>query len=110
MATRNRTLIFRRYRDALKSVRAPASSPMASTSSGGGGGGGGPVIELVNASLLHPNRSYTPLSTEDPGNSRSPTLPLSLSLYLARARSLLCLVAEKMLEKFSILIFCSEMK
>ena len=87
MATRNRTLIFRRYRDALKSVRAPASSPMASTSSGGGGGGG-PVIELVNASLLHPNRSYTPLSTEDPGNSRSLTLPLSLSLSLSRARAL----------------------
>uniref|UniRef100_A0A2N9IWA6 Syntaxin N-terminal domain-containing protein n=1 Tax=Fagus sylvatica TaxID=28930 RepID=A0A2N9IWA6_FAGSY len=76
MATRNRTLIFRRYRDALKSVRAPASSPMASTSSGGGGGG--PVIELVNASLLHPNRSYTPLSTEDPGNSSKGALTVGL--------------------------------
>lgn len=76
MATRNRTLIFRRYRDALKSVRAPASSPMASTSSGGGGGG--PVIELVNASLLHPNRCYTPLSTEDPGNSSKGALTVGL--------------------------------
>ncbi|KAB1202180.1 Syntaxin-43 [Morella rubra] len=65
MAMRNRTLIFRRYRDALKSVRVPASSPSPSTSSGGG-----PVIELVNTSLLNPNRSYSPLSTEDPGNSR----------------------------------------
>lgn len=64
MAMRNRTLIFRRYRDALKSVRVPASSPSPSTSSGGG-----PVIELVNTSLLNPNRSYSPLSTEDPGNS-----------------------------------------
>ena len=63
-------MIFRKYRDALKTVRAPTSSSPASTSSGGGRGNG-PVIEMVNASLLHPNRSYTPLSTEDPGNSRS---------------------------------------
>ena len=62
---RNRTLIFRKYRDALKSVRIPVSSSAAATSSGGG-----PVIEMVSTSLLHPNRSYTPLSTEDPGNSR----------------------------------------
>ncbi|XP_038716758.1 syntaxin-43-like isoform X2 [Tripterygium wilfordii] len=66
MATRNRTLIFRRYRDALKSVRVPASSSAPSTSSGGGG----PVIEMVSTSLLNPNRSYAPLSTEDPGNVR----------------------------------------
>lgn len=65
MATRNRTLLFKKYRDALKSVRVPSSS-MASTRSGGGG----PVIELVNTSLLNQNRSYAPLSTEDPGNSR----------------------------------------
>ncbi|CAI0551624.1 unnamed protein product [Linum tenue] len=58
MATRNRTLIFRKYRDALKSVRIPT-----------GGRGGGPVIELANTSFLNPNRSYAPLSTEDPGNS-----------------------------------------
>ena len=70
MASRNRTVIFRKYRDALNTVRAPTSSSPASTSSGGGRGNG-PVIEMVNASLLHPNRSYTPLSTEDPGNSRS---------------------------------------
>jgi len=68
MATRNRTLIFRKYRDALKSVRVPSSlSPSTSSS---GGGGGGPVIELASTSLLNPNRKYTPLSTEDPGNSR----------------------------------------
>jgi len=65
MATRNRTLIFRKYRDALKSVRAPSSSSPPSTSSPGG-----PVIELVSTSLLNPNRSYAPLSTDDPGGSR----------------------------------------
>ncbi|XP_062003189.1 syntaxin-43 isoform X2 [Rosa rugosa] len=65
MATRNRTLLYRKYRDALKTVRSPVgSSASASTSSGAGG----PVIEL--SSLMHKNRSYAPLSTEDPGNSR----------------------------------------
>lgn len=57
MATRNRTALFRKYRDALRQVRAPSPS-----SSGGGGGGGGPVIELATVSLLNP---YTPLSTKD---------------------------------------------
>jgi syntaxin 16 len=74
MATRNRTLIFRRYRDALKSVRVPSSYAAAAPSTGSSGG---PVIELVNASLLNPNRSYAPLSTEDPGNWRSLSLSLS---------------------------------
>ncbi|XVE63105.1 hypothetical protein DITRI_Ditri06bG0173000 [Diplodiscus trichospermus] len=70
MATRNRTLLFRKYRDALKSVRIPVSSSAASTSSAAArSSGGGPVIEMVSSSLLKPNRSYTPLSTEDPGNS-----------------------------------------
>lgn len=63
-------MIFRKYRDALKTVRAPTSS--------GGGRGNGPVIEMVNASLLHPNRSYTPLSTEDPGNSSKGALTVGL--------------------------------
>ncbi|KAK4491356.1 hypothetical protein RD792_002093 [Penstemon davidsonii] len=62
MATRNRTILYRKYRDALKSVRVTPSSS---------GSGGGPVIELSTTSLLNPNRSYTPLSTtEDPGTSR----------------------------------------
>ncbi|RYQ90079.1 hypothetical protein Ahy_B09g096365 isoform E [Arachis hypogaea] len=70
MATRNRTLLFRKHRDALKSVRAPSSSSLPSTSSAGGrGGAAGPVIELVSTSLLNPNRSYAPLSTDDPGSS-----------------------------------------
>ncbi|CAN6581870.1 unnamed protein product [Malus baccata var. baccata] len=61
MATRNRTLVYRKYRDALKSVRAPTSSSASSS-----GAGGGPVIELVSTSLLNPNRNYAPLSTDDP--------------------------------------------
>ncbi|EYU37250.1 hypothetical protein ABFS83_02G094300 [Erythranthe nasuta] len=65
MATRNRTILYRRYRDALKSVRVPAGSSPSSS-----GGGGGAVIELSTTSLLNPNRSYAPLSTEDPGTSR----------------------------------------
>uniref|UniRef100_A0A2P2JTI6 Uncharacterized protein MANES_09G174700 n=1 Tax=Rhizophora mucronata TaxID=61149 RepID=A0A2P2JTI6_RHIMU len=77
MASRNRTLIFRKYRDALKSVRVPASSsvsqPFASTSSTGG-----PVIELVSTSLLNSNRSYAPLSTEDPGNSSKGVITVGL--------------------------------
>ncbi|XP_007031091.2 PREDICTED: syntaxin-43 [Theobroma cacao] len=80
MATRNRTLIFRKYRDALKSVRVPASSSSASASSAvaGTSSGGGPVIEMVSASLLHPNRSYAPLSTEDPGNSSKGAVTVGL--------------------------------
>ncbi|XP_030474491.2 syntaxin-43-like isoform X2 [Syzygium oleosum] len=65
MATRNRTQIFRKYRDALKSVRAPAGSSPGTSSSGAG-----PVIEMVSTSLLNQHRSYAPLSTEDPGSAR----------------------------------------
>lgn len=62
MATRNRTVLFRKHRDAVKSVRAPLSSSAS--------GSGGPVIEMT--SLLRSNRSsYAPLSTEDPGPSSS---------------------------------------
>ncbi|KAF2307291.1 hypothetical protein GH714_026130 [Hevea brasiliensis] len=75
MATRNRTILFRKYRDALKSVRVPASSSthLATSKSSGGG----PVIELVSTSLLQ-NRSYAPLSTEDPGNSSKGALTVGL--------------------------------
>ncbi|XP_058213978.1 syntaxin-43-like isoform X2 [Rhododendron vialii] len=66
MATRNRSILFRKYRDALKSVRVPSDSLPSSSSNRGGG----PVIELSTTSLLNPNRSYAPLSTEDPGASR----------------------------------------
>jgi len=62
MATRNRTVEFRKHRDAVKSVRAPLSSSASASSTG-------PVIEM--ASLLPSNRSsYAPLSTEDPSTSR----------------------------------------
>ena len=74
MATRNRTLLYRKYRDALKTVRAPTSSAASTSTSSGGG----PVIELVSTSLLHPNRSYAPLSTEDPGNSSKGALTVGL--------------------------------
>ncbi|KAE8733396.1 Syntaxin-43 [Hibiscus syriacus] len=78
MATRNRTLLFRKYRDALKSVRIPTSSPASSSATRSSGGG--PVIEMVSTSLLHPNRSYTPLSTEDPGNSSKGTNAVTVGL------------------------------
>ncbi|XAR49177.1 hypothetical protein NMG60_11032277 [Bertholletia excelsa] len=76
MATRNRTILFRKYRDALKSVRAPSgSSPSPASPSLTSGG---PVIELSTASLLNPNRSYAPLSTEDPGSSSGGALTVGL--------------------------------
>ncbi|KAL5135726.1 Syntaxin-43 [Glycine soja] len=61
MATRNRTLEFRKHRDAVKSVRAPLSSSASS-----------PVIEMVTTSLLLSNRSsYAPLSTQEHAPSTS---------------------------------------
>ncbi|KAF3454571.1 hypothetical protein FNV43_RR05019 [Rhamnella rubrinervis] len=78
MATRNRTLIYRKYRDALKSVRVPSSSSPTSSSPSTSSGAGGPVIELVTTSLLKQNRSYAPLSTEDPGNSSKGALTVGL--------------------------------
>lgn len=77
MASRNRTLLYRKYRDALKSVRVPVSSSL-SSSTPSTSSGGGPVIELVSTSLLNPNRSYVPLSTEDPGNSSKGALTVGL--------------------------------
>ncbi|XP_077227435.1 tlg2p-like protein a isoform X1 [Tasmannia lanceolata] len=65
MAMRNRTLLYTTYRDVVRNVRSTTNSSSSSYSPGG------PVIELATASLLHPNRSYAPLSSEDPGNSRS---------------------------------------
>ncbi|KAK7396930.1 hypothetical protein VNO78_18093 [Psophocarpus tetragonolobus] len=66
MATRNRTVEFRKHRDAVKSVRAPLSSSASAST--------GPVIEMVTTSLLSSksNRSsYAPLSTEEPSPSTS---------------------------------------
>ncbi|KAG8094073.1 hypothetical protein GUJ93_ZPchr0012g19230 [Zizania palustris] len=64
MATRNRTPLYRKYRDALRHVRAPAGAPSSSSSSGGG-----PVIEM--ASLLRSDRPYAALSTDDPSTASS---------------------------------------
>ncbi|PSS28848.1 Syntaxin-41 like [Actinidia chinensis var. chinensis] len=70
MATRNRTILYRKYRDALKSVRVPSGSSPSSS--------GGPVIEMSSTSLLNPNRSYAPLSTEDPGSFSKGALTVGL--------------------------------
>ncbi|VVA96600.1 unnamed protein product [Arabis nemorensis] len=102
MATRNRTLLFRKYRNSLRSVRAPLSSSSSSTvtemnSLTGAKSGIGPVIEMASTSLLNPNRTYTPVSTEDPGNSRG-TITVGLppdwvdvseeiSVYIQRGRT-----------------------
>ncbi|CAK9169002.1 unnamed protein product [Ilex paraguariensis] len=79
MATRNRTFLYRKYRDALKSVRVPTGSSPSSSSSGG------PVIELATTTLLNQNRSYAPLSTEDPGTSRTQSLHSTRLILHARA-------------------------
>ncbi|XP_061968551.1 tlg2p-like protein a [Populus nigra] len=64
MATRNRTVVYKKHRDEVKNVRAPLSSSLPGSS--------GPVIEMVSASFLRSQHSsYTPLSTEDPGPSSS---------------------------------------
>ncbi|XP_020878697.1 syntaxin-41 isoform X2 [Arabidopsis lyrata subsp. lyrata] len=75
MATRNRTLLFRKYRNSLRSVRAPLSS---SSLTGTRSGGVGPVIEMATTSLLNPNRSYAPVSTEDPGTSSKGAITVGL--------------------------------
>ncbi|KAL6339540.1 hypothetical protein AAG906_034625 [Vitis piasezkii] len=68
MATMNRTVVFRKHRDAVNSVRAPA-----------GASSGGAVIEMASTSLFHSNRSsYTPLSTEDPGPSSKDAFTVGL--------------------------------
>ncbi|KAL1826952.1 hypothetical protein DCAR_0206064 [Daucus carota subsp. sativus] len=66
MATRNRTLLFKKYRDSLKTGRAPAPRSA------------GPVIEMATTSLMNPNKSYAPLSTEDPGTSSRGALTVGL--------------------------------
>ncbi|GMP63850.1 hypothetical protein CsSME_00025370 [Camellia sinensis var. sinensis] len=76
MASRNRTILYRKYRDALKSVRVPSGSSTSFSSPSSHSGG--PVIELSTSSLLNPNRSYAPLSTEDPGASSRGALTAGL--------------------------------
>ncbi|GMI79367.1 syntaxin of plants 41 [Hibiscus trionum] len=69
MATRNRSWLFNKYRDALKGARAPTSSSAAATVKLKASSGGAPAIQMASNSLLHSKRSYAALSTEDPGNS-----------------------------------------
>ncbi|XP_010522812.1 PREDICTED: syntaxin-42 [Tarenaya hassleriana] len=72
MATRNRTAMYRKHRDACKSARAPLSLSASDSSTG-------PVIEMVNGSFLRSNRSsYAPLSTDDTGPSSSDAFTIGL--------------------------------
>ncbi|XP_076958251.1 tlg2p-like protein a [Bidens hawaiensis] len=102
MATRNRTFIFWRYRDALKSVRAPTSGRSHAAASSGGGG---PVIEMSNATPFKQTRSYAPVSTNDPGTSTVGTQTVGLppawvdvseeiSSYIQRARDKMAQLAK----------------
>ena len=76
--------MYRRHRDAVKSVRAPLFSSAS--------GSGGPVIEM--ASLLGSNRSsYAPLSTEDPGPSRYAFFVVNFFLFIIFL-FLVCLVRK----------------
>ncbi|CAH2054961.1 unnamed protein product, partial [Thlaspi arvense] len=69
-------LTERKYRNSLRSVRAPLTEK---DSLPGAKSGIGPVIEMASTSLLHPNRTYAPVSTEDPGNSsRGGTITVGL--------------------------------
>ncbi|PIA53574.1 hypothetical protein AQUCO_00900271v1 [Aquilegia coerulea] len=80
MAMRNRTAMYRKYRDALRSVRVPtissSSSPLSSSSPSSSSAIGGPVIEMT--SIFPQNRSYVPLSTEDPGSSSGGAVTVGL--------------------------------
>lgn len=75
MTTRNRTILFRKHRDALKSVRSPIdgfSSSTKATSSQHS-------IELAATSLLNRGaRSYAPLNSEDPATSRKGAVEVGL--------------------------------
>ncbi|CAN8248067.1 unnamed protein product [Cochlearia groenlandica] len=72
MATRNRTMVYRKHRDACKSARAPLSLSASDTF-------GGPVIEMVSGSFTRSNHaSYAPLNTNDLGPSSSDAFTIGL--------------------------------
>lgn len=78
MATRNRTALFKKYRDALRDVKKPSSSSEASTSTSGYGGKG-PVIQLSTAPFLQQHaHNYTPLSTDDADTNRGDAVVIGL--------------------------------
>uniref|UniRef100_A0A1J3F4B8 Syntaxin-42 n=3 Tax=Noccaea caerulescens TaxID=107243 RepID=A0A1J3F4B8_NOCCA len=72
MATRNRTTVYRKHRDACKSARAPLSLSASDSF-------GGPVIEMVSGSFTRSNHtSYAPLNSSDPGPSSSDAFTIGL--------------------------------
>ncbi|ESQ37867.1 hypothetical protein EUTSA_v10028977mg [Eutrema salsugineum] len=72
MATRNRTTVYRKHRDACKSARAPLSLSAPDSFSG-------PVIEMVSGSFARSNHSsYAPLNSNDPGPSSSDAFTIGL--------------------------------
>lgn len=75
MATRNRTPLFRKYRDALRQVRVSSSSGLPSSSSSLSGG---PVIEMATAPFLNQKAGYNALSTIDIDNPRAGAVAMSL--------------------------------
>lgn len=66
MATRNRTALYRKHREAFRNVRISPSSSFSS----------GPVIEM--SPILPQKRSYAPLSTEDPSSSSGGAFTIGL--------------------------------
>ncbi|XP_039058717.1 syntaxin-41-like [Hibiscus syriacus] len=78
MATRNRSWLFNKYRDALKGVRAPTISSSESKAKLRANSGGASAIEMASTALLHSKRSYTALSTVDPGNSSKGAVTIGL--------------------------------
>ncbi|EOA21118.1 hypothetical protein CARUB_v10001457mg [Capsella rubella] len=72
MATRNRTTVYRKHRDACKSARAPLSLSASDSF-------GGPVIEMVSGSFSRSNHSsYAPLNSDDPGPSSSDAFTIGM--------------------------------
>ncbi|KAL1225177.1 Syntaxin-42 [Cardamine amara subsp. amara] len=72
MATRNRTTVYRKHRDACKSARAPLSLSASDSF-------GGPVIEMVSGSFTRSNHtSYAPLNSNDPGPSSSDAFTIGM--------------------------------
>eukprot|EP00250_Pteridium_aquilinum_P019258 c24367_g1_i3 orf=784-1653(-) len=79
MATRNRTALFRKYRDALRQVRLSSTpTTSSSTSSFGVPSSSGPVIELATASFLHQNAGYSMVSSVDADNPRAGAVTVGL--------------------------------
>lgn len=68
---RNRTSLFRKYRDALRQVRVSSPAGLPSSS-------GGPVIEMATAPFLNQKSGYNIVSTVDFDNPRAGAVAVSL--------------------------------